>query len=237
MRPDDASREDDELGIEPAMIDRIAQIAAQVSDDDFARVAPPPGLWDRIAAGAVASAPGTAPAPAPAPIEGGPPPATDASVQAAPVVSLDARRRRMNRTMAVTIAAAVVVLAVTGLLLLRGGSSPDGQQLVATAALAPLEPTAATAEVRLVRDDGDLQLELDAHEMAAAPAGHHYELWLLDPASTGAAPVSLGTMSGSTTVPVPADLDVDEFDVVDVSLQSDGQTEHSGHSLLRGTLA
>lgn len=212
--------------MEPAVVDRIARIVRQLDDEDFARAAPPADLWDRIAAAAVASAPDAGPAP----VEGGPPPV-------APVVSLDARRRRMNRTVALTVAAAVALLAATGLLLLRGGSSPEEQQLVATAALAPLEPTDATAEVRLVRDHGDLQLELDAHDMAAAPQGHHYELWLLDPSSSAAAPVSLGAMSGSTTVAVPADLDVDEFDVVDVSLQRDGQAQHSSHSLLRGTLA
>ena len=44
-------------------------------------------------------------------------------------------------------------------------------------------------------------------------------------------------MTGSTSVPVPAGIDPDEYAVVDVSLQEQGQTEHSGHSLLRGTLA
>ena len=32
-------------------------------------------------------------------------------------------------------------------------------------------------------------------------------------------------------------VDPTEYDVVDISLQDAGQTEHSGHSLLRGTLA
>lgn len=237
MHPSDVPHGDEEAGAEAETIERIARIAGRMDDGDFARVDPPAHLWARIAA-AVADtdgSPAAAPAPAPAPT----PTLTPREVVAAsaPVVSLQARRRRMNRIVAVAVAAAVALLAATGLLLVRGGSTPDDQQLVAATALAPLEPTEATADVRLVRDDGDLRLELEAHDMAGAPAGHHYELWLLDPTSASAAPVSLGAMTGSVTVPVPADVDVDRYDVVDVSLQRDGQTQHSSHSLLRGTLA
>ncbi len=158
----------------------------------------------------------------------------------APVVSLDAHRRRRHRQVLAAVAAAVVVVAVTGAVLLQGGSSTGGDetQLVASTELEPLEPVGgASAEVRLVRQDDHLQLELDARDMAAAPEGQHYELWLLDPTSESAEPVSLGAMSGSTSVPVPAGVDPDEYAVVDVSLQEQGQTDHSGHSLLRGTLA
>ncbi len=237
MHPGDASHDDEEAGVEAATIDRIARIAGRMDDEDFARVDPPAHVWARIAAAvADADADGT---PAPAPTRTPTPTLTPREVvgASAPVVSLHARRRRMNRIVAVAVAAAVVLLAATGMLLVRGGSTPDDQQLVAATALAPLEPTDATADVRLVRDDGDLRLELEAHDMAGAPAGHHYELWLLDPTSASAAPVSLGAMTGSVTVPVPADVDVDRYDVVDVSLQRDGQTQHSSHSLLRGTLA
>ena len=158
----------------------------------------------------------------------------------APVVSLDARRRRRHRRVAAAVAAAAAVVAVTGaVLLVQGPSATDDEpQLLASTELEPLEPGGgATAEVRLVRQDDHLELELEAHDMAAAPAGQHYELWLLDPASASAEPVSLGAMSASTSVPVPAGVDPEEYDVVDISLQAAGETEHSGHSLLRGTLA
>ncbi len=216
----DADDEVDEAaGYEVEDFGRLRAIARRVDDEDRARVDPPADLWRRIAAAVEAEAP---------------------APMAAPVVSLDAHRRRRHRRVLAAVAAAVVVVAVTGAVLLGGGSSPDGDetQLVASTELDALEPIGgATAEVRLVRQDDHLQLELDAHDMAAAPEGQHYELWLLDPSSEAAAPVSLGAMTGSTSVPVPAGVDPDEYAVVDVSLQEQGQTEHSGHSLLRGTLA
>lgn len=204
-----------------ADLDRLRAIAARVDDVDVARVDPPVELWGRIAA-AVAE---------PDAVPSGAPP------EVAPVVSLDARRRRHRRFLAAA-AAVVVVAAVTGAVLFQNGSSSDEPQLLASTELEPLEPVGgATAEVRLVRQDDHVQLELEARDMAAAPDGRHYELWLLDPDSESAEPVSLGAMTGSTSVPVPAGIDPDEYAVVDVSLQEQGQTEHSGHSLLRGTLA
>ena len=217
---------EDADAVVPDDFGRLRAIALQVDDEDAVRVEPPAGLRERIAAAVEAvSAPAvSAPEPASAP---------------APVVSLDARRRRRHRQVLAAVAAAVVVVAVTGAVLLQGSSTDTEEpQLVASTELEALEPVGgATAEVRLVRQDDHLQLELDAHDMAAAPAGQHYELWLLDPSAEGAEPVSLGAMSGSTSVPVPAGVDPDEYAVVDVSLQEQGQTEHSGHSLLRGTLA
>ena len=206
----------------PDDVARLRSLVRQLDDEDFARVDPPADVWRRIA-GAVESDAASSP---PAPV-------------AAPVVSLDAHRRRRHRRMLAAVAAAVVLVAVTGAVLLQGSSSDtDEPELLASTELEALEPVGgATAEVRLVRQDDHLQLELDAHDMAAAPAGQHYELWLLDPGAEGAEPVSLGAMTGSTSVPVPAGVDPDEYAVVDVSLQEQGQSEHSGHSLLRGTLA
>lgn len=207
---------------------RLRALVRSLGDEDVARVEPPADLWGRIAAAVAADEADRSAAPS-----------TAGAAPAAPVVSLDVHRRRRHRRVLAAVAAAVVVVAVTGAVLLGGGSSPsDEPELVASTELEPLEPVGgATAEVRLVREDDHLQLELDAHDMAAAPDGQHYELWLLDPASASAAPVSLGAMSGSVTVPLPDGVDPDEYDVVDVSLQEQGQTEHSGHSLLRGTLA
>ena len=207
---------------------RLRALVLQVDDEDRARVDPPADLWGRIAASVEAD-----PVPAAAAPTASPPPV------AAPVVPLDTHRRRRHRRVLAAVAAAVVVVAVTGAVLLQNGSSTDDEpQLVASTELEALEPVGgATAEVRLVRQDDHLQLELDARDMAAAPDGQHYELWLLDPDSESAEPVSLGPMAGSTSVPVPAGVDPDDYAVVDVSLQEQGQTEHSGHSLLRGTLA
>ncbi len=231
--PAGAERPPGAVTVVDADLDRLRAIAAAVDDEDFARVDPPVELWGRIAA-AVAEDDAV---PAEVPPSDVPPSVVPSTV--APVVSLDARRRRHRRVLA-AVAAAVVVVAVTGAVLFQNGSSPGGDEteLLASTELEPLEPVGgATAEVRLVRQDDHVQLELEARDMAAAPEGQHYELWLLDPDSETAEPVSLGAMTGSTSVPVPAGIDPDEYAVVDVSLQEQGQTEHSGHSLLRGTLA
>ncbi|MBL8777527.1 MAG: anti-sigma factor [Acidimicrobiales bacterium] len=211
---------------------RLRTLVVQVDDEDHARVDPPADLWGRIAASVEAD-------PVPAAVTVAVAPTSSPPPVSAPVVPLDAHRRRRHRRVLAAVAAVVVVVAVTGAVLLQGGSSTDDEpQLVASTELEPLEPVGgATAEVRLVRQDDHLQLELDARDMAAAPDGQHYELWLLDPDSESAEPVSLGAMTGSTSVPVPAGVDPDHYAVVDVSLQEQGQTEHSGHSLLRGTLA
>jgi hypothetical protein len=135
------------------------------------------------------------------------------------------------------VAAAVVVLAGIASMALRG-SSDEGTELVAAASLEPLAPVGgASADVELVRTDDHYELVLEARDMAPAPAGRHYELWLVDPSDPSAEPVSLGPMTGSTSAAVPDDVDPADYDVVDVSLQEAGQEEHSGNSLLRGTLA
>lgn len=239
---DDMTRDE----IDPAVIERVSRVASEMGDADFALQDPPPELWARIAtavdadqrasadgdlqgAGVTDGADADRATPAGADPDG-----------PTPVVSLDQRRRRMNRSIVVAVAASVFLLVITGVLLTRGGSSPD-PELVATATLEPVEGPGgvegveATADARLVSDGDARRLVLSARDMTAAPAEHHYELWLLDP-DTGE-PLSLGAMSGSVSVPVPADVDLDAFEVVDVSIQADGQVEHSGESVLRGTLA
>ncbi len=79
------------------------------------------------------------------------------------------------------------------------------------------------------------------HDLPSPAPGTFYELWLIDP-STGT-PVSVATMRDgssdvSTTIDLPAGTDPTTSDVVDVSVQKDAAgPEHSGNSVLRGTLS
>lgn len=222
----------------PAERERLRALLVAVDADDRARLEPPAALWDRIASAVEAETdlPGGARVTAPGPSDV----VADGVAPVTPVASLDEARHRRHRTVLLAVAAAFVLLAASGFLVSRVADSGDSAaepDLVAATTLDPLEPVGeAGAEARLVRADGHYQLVLDTHDMAAAPDGQHYELWLLDPASESAEPVSLGPMTGSTTVAVPDGVDPDDYDVVDISLQDAGQTEHSGHSLLRGTL-
>lgn len=61
-------------------------------------------------------------------------------------------------------------------------------------------------------------------------------MWRLT--ADGSALVSLGVLDGRTgSFAVPADVDTDQFSVVDVSQEpTDGGTEHSGDSIVRGQL-
>ena len=120
----------------------------------------------------------------------------------------------------------------------------EGPTDIAAAELAPyggadVGPAGGTVEV--VSEDDQLRLEVDMHDLPAPAPGTFYELWLIDP--NAGTPVSVATMrDGSsdvtTSVDLPAGTDPVAYNVVDVSVQEDAAgPEHSGNSVLRGTLS
>ena len=115
----------------------------------------------------------------------------------------------------------------------RVDSSRTSTEVVASTTLDVIEGP-ATAQAKLLRSGNTERLVVTTENMPAAPAGSHYELWLVDPKVTS--PQSLGPMTGSTEVLIPASIDPAIYPVVDISLQQNGTHDHSGHSLLRGTL-
>lgn len=186
-------------------------------------VPPPPRVWDAIAAATgVSATPPSAPVPVPVPEE---PPA-----QVAEVVPFRSRRRP-----ALLVAAAVVTGAVVGagaVALLQDGD--DGEAVTAVA-LDPLADNAATGRAEVVlRDDGTrvVQVDLDAPSLDDG----YYEIWLIDREVVGMVPLGVVT-PGSQTFELPADLDLDQFPLVDVSVEPlDGDPTHSGVSVARGEL-
>ena len=85
------------------------------------------------------------------------------------------------------------------------------------------------------RPDGSrvLRLELDAD----APDEGYLEVWLIDTAVEGMVPVGV-VRAGTEELVLPADIDVDRFPIVDVSVEPlDGDPTHSGVSIARGQLA
>ncbi|HEX8805068.1 MAG TPA: anti-sigma factor, partial [Acidimicrobiales bacterium] len=134
----------------------------------------------------------------------------------------------------VAAAAAAVVALVAGIATAvgRGGA----EDVVASARLQPLaDATSVTAE--LVDDDGQLQLDIPLSQAdLPAPNDGFYEVWLIDEAVDGM--VSLGPARDDGVYDVPDDLDYRSFPIVDVSVERpDGDPEHSGTSVLRGTLS
>ena len=200
---------------EIALTRRLGAAARALSDEDRRRPDElPPGLWDRI----------------------------EAEASVVPIGAGAARRRRRPparpRTAwwAGAVAAAVAVLAgavalVTGLL-----TGDDGGTTLAEAQLEPLPaavPGTESAAATVIERDGvrELDLSLDA---PATPG--FYEVWLIDEDIEGM--VSLGPVRTDGRYQIPADVDVDAFPVVDVSIEPpDGVPTHSGVSALRGTLS
>ncbi|CAN5687458.1 hypothetical protein BH10ACT3_BH10ACT3_22530 [soil metagenome] len=229
----------DELGPDASSFAHLFEVGSTLEPEDFDRVEPPEDLWNNIAsrlddpvAVPDTEAPSASdPAPPSAAIDAVGVGSDDRAIEESVRDLNDRRRRRM----VLVGAAAAVVLVVAGAIGIGLSQRDDRSrvEVLATARLDVLEGS-ATAQAELVRTGGQDRLVVTADNLAPAPAGTHYELWLIDRNVTD--PRSLGPMTGSTEVAVPSTIDPAEFPVVDISLQQDGTRAHSGQSLLRGTL-
>jgi hypothetical protein len=178
-------------------------------------VEPPPHVWEAIAAATgVAGAAPEAPA---APV--------------AEVLPFRSRRRP-----ALLVAAAVVAGAVigAGAVAVVQGRDDDGDQVIAVD-LDPLAENDASGRAEVVElEDGSRVVRVDLD--APALDDRYYELWLIDRDVVGMVPLGV-VRPGSQTVELPADLDLGQFPLVDVSVEPlDGNPEHSGLSVARGEL-
>jgi len=192
-----------------------------------APVAPPPGVWEAIAAATGVSAtprPDLVPAPVAAPATPAPP------VRDADVLPFRSRRRPL-----LLVAAALVAGAVVGAGAVAVVQSGDDGDPVTAVALDPLADNDASGRAEVVvRDDGSrvVEVELDA----PALDDEYYEIWLIDRDVVGMVPLGV-VHPGTQTVELPDDLDLGEFPLVDVSVEPlDGDPTHSGVSVARGEL-
>ena len=210
----------------------VPQLAAHVTS-----VPPPPRVWDAIAAATgvsatpqpAAPAPEVAPAPAAVPEAAPAPTATEATE--ATVLPFRSRRRPWLLTAAAAVAGAVIG---AGAVVVLGDRDDDGEQVVAVA-LDPLADNEASgrAEV-IVRDDGSRVVEVDLD--APALDDGYYEVWLIDSEVVGMVPLGV-VLPGTQEFELPADLDLEQFPIVDVSVEPlDGVPTHSGVSVARGEL-
>ena len=189
-------------------------------------VPPPPRVWEAIAAATgVSASPSSAPASEERPAAPQEPPA-----QVAEVLPFRSRRRPV-----LLVAAAVVAGAAVGAGAVAVLSDRDDGEAVTAVALDPLADNDASGQAEVVvRDDGTRVVEVDLD--APALDDGYYELWLIDREVAGMVP--LGVVSpGSQTFELPADLDLGQFPLVDVSVEPlDGDPTHSGVSVARGEL-
>lgn len=157
----------------------------------------------------------------------------------ASVASLDdARQRRWGKPAAIITAVAAAILLVAVPVGLSLGSDDPTDVLLASGELDVLDSAAdQSAAVELYDTDGNLWLDLETSRTAAE--GEFLELWLIEPDENGdvAALVSLGAIDGPGAYDIPDDVDLDRYSVVDISVEpDDGDPEHSGDSIHRGTV-
>jgi anti-sigma-K factor RskA len=252
----------DEDDADEAALRRLGAVARALRDDDFAAEEPPPAVWAAIAAAVDAPSTGAAgplpplatnptkPSAAPAGPRAVPPPtptppeprpaagertAPPASPEPSPAVPLRRGGRRLvPARWRLAAAAAVVLVVAAGAVAVAGQDS--GPDVLASAVLEPLVDATGPGEAELVSSDGTTRLDLSLSAAGLPDPDGYYEVWLIDRDVRGM--VSLGPVRDDGTYDVPADVDVTQFPIVDVSAEpADGNPTHSGSSVLRGTLA
>lgn len=189
------------------------------------RVAPPPAVWDRIAAST-----GVRATPRTAEVE------RHADVVPPPPVPLPRRRRLTPLLVAVAATAAVLGAAVGGLGTWAATRDDPGGSVVASTPLRALGSAApdATGSAVVVRSAGGTALDLDVTGLRAGDG--FLEVWMIDRSVTKMVPV--GVLRGDRgQFTLPAGIDLRDYPIVDISVEPlDGDPAHSGDSVLRGTI-
>jgi hypothetical protein len=235
--------------------------AVRVQVAEVAAVSPPQRVWDEIAAATgVSVTPRTVQAPEPAPLSAqnpghGPvqpavaqpvaqspipaPPQSPAAWDAPPLRR--ARRRGAGgsrRSLLLVAASALVLGAVGGAVgssLLRPEPVATTAQVVTRVSLAalPVDPQAQGAAQVVSTHDGR-QLAVDVSRLGGTNG--FYEVWLIDRGVKKMIP--LGILHGARgEFSIPQGVDLSQYPIVDVSAEPlDGNPQHSGKSLLRGTI-
>ena len=163
--------------------------------------------------------------------------AIDSELQA-PVHTLPvAQRSRRSSWFSLAAAACVGLLLGSGAMYAVTSSQRTtvAPTIVAEASLSPLPGSQASGNVEVVSTSSGAQVLVDVSGLAK-PDGF-YEVWLLD--RKGEKLIALGVLDGTDkgTFAMPPGVAMSDYPVVDVSLEpSDGNPEHSHHSLVRGTL-
>jgi Anti-sigma-K factor rskA len=238
---------------ELATLRRVVMAARDVVEPlplDLQPVAPPPRVWDQIAAAtgvqvtarssevirnASAEPEPTSPTPE-RQTPGGPTPGR--SLPAIPRQPGKGSGRRPNRSVLAVAAVSLIFGLLAGGLgtwLATGRSSnPASPQVVAATKLAglPLAP-AAVGHADVIETPQGRQLDLDVQKLGT-PNGF-YEVWLIDPTITKM--VAIGVLNGSEgRFSLPDGVNLSSYPLLDISIQPlDGDPKHSGKSVLRGT--
>ena len=213
---------------------------ARTTVDGAELEAPPQRVWAAIAAEvgvAPSPVPDDAPARDDAPAVEDAPRVDDASV---PVPERHHKkagehRRWVRRPALFALAAAAVVLAGIGVAA-WGVASISAPTVLAQAELSAFPAHVGASGSADLERAADGALSLVVTTEIDAPSDGYREVWLIR--DDGSALISLGVLDGTTgTFTVPADVDVGEYRLVDISVEpADGDPAHSGDSIVRGEL-
>lgn len=189
-----------------------AVVASARSITDADRPVPPPiGTWDAIA--------------------------DELGLTPAGNVTPIARRTRRKGTSWLVAGAAAVAGVVVGALVTAGiSSSTAPAELVASAALDPIDDSGYVGTATVEQSDGTAVLRISVPDLPAVDDGY-YEVWMATPDT--ATMVAIGTLNPGqeATFDLPAGMAVTDFPVVDVSVEHfDGDAGHSAISVVRGQL-
>ncbi|TXK16868.1 anti-sigma factor [Microbacterium wangchenii] len=203
---------------------------------------PPERVWEGILADISApradppAEPPAASGAASAPAASAPaPPATPPAAPSSPAAGAGSPPPRGRTRMLFTLAASVALL----LVIVGIGVAVRPSQPVEVAAASldafPAHPGARGSATVIETDDRERVVRVTLDADADTGEGSR-EVWLITADAT--ALVSLGTLEGSEgTFPIPPDIDIDEYVLLDVSLEpEDGDPQHSGDSIVRGEL-
>jgi hypothetical protein len=199
-----------------AELARLTEVVRLARDADPAETlqAPPPAVWDRIAAATGQDSRGSRPARRPA----------------------SRPRRRLASALAAV--AAGLVIGIGGTIGIAQVVKSPPAHVVARIELSPLpqfpqwQGTTGTAVMRATASQRELVVTLRA---PARPG--FYEVWLL--ARDGVSMISLGDLSSehTGTFIMPPGVDLRDYSRIDISLQPfNGSTQHSKASVVRGSL-
>jgi Anti-sigma-K factor rskA, C-terminal len=165
----------------------------------------------------------------------GPPGPAGLGVPAGPA-AVRARRRWAKAAVALVAAAAVGVLGTLAVVQPwtdAAGRPPAASSIASLQAVAG-GPTGVTGSAEVLEVDGGRELHVTTSGLPRQPG--FYQVWVFDGRDRMQAVGVLGRDS-ATTVALPTTLDLDVFNVVDISLEPyDGDQTHSTTSVLRGTL-
>jgi len=185
----------------------LKRLAESLSDADFDRSMPPPGLWAAI----------------------------EQTLKPEMTRAERTQDRKFGGGFSARLlgAAAVVVTAI--IVASAFGSADDGPRLVAQANLVtdslPVV-TEAEAGVNLVQTGDGYALDIDLTALPLA-SNAELELWVINGDVTDMH--SLGVLMSSGRFALPDGVDPEDFPIIDISVEPfDGNPAHSGQSTLRG---